>query len=92
MFCPGAEHCFNMSVVWNTSFVIKKAEENGHQAAADVLEVAAEGRGERSEFDSIWTDLQFLVWGGPSSSLMRAKRAALREMPLIPSPHSFSAL
>ena len=38
------------------------------------------------------TDLQFLVCGGPSSNLMRAKRAALREIPRIPSPHSFSAL
>lgn len=37
-------------------------------------------------------DLQFLVCGGPSSSLMRAKRAALRDIPRIPSPHSFSAL
>lgn len=38
------------------------------------------------------TYLQFLVCGGPSSNLSRAKRAALSERPLIPSPHSFSAL
>ena len=36
--------------------------------------------------------LQFLVCGGPSSSLSRANRAALRDSPRIPSPHSFSAL
>lgn len=35
---------------------------------------------------------QFLVCGGPSSSRIRAKRAALRDRPRIPSPHSFSAL
>lgn len=36
--------------------------------------------------------LQFLVWGGASSSFIRAYWAALRDNPRIPSPHSFSAL
>lgn len=40
----------------------------------------------------VFVYLQFLVCGGPSSSLSRANRAALRERPLMPSPHSFSAL
>lgn len=36
--------------------------------------------------------LQFLVCGGPSSSLKRLKRAADKAKPRRPSPHSFSAL
>ena len=40
----------------------------------------------------VWLYLQFLVCGGPTSSLNKAYRAALRDSPLIPSPHSFSAL
>ena len=35
---------------------------------------------------------QFLVCGGPSSSLSRLKRAADKASPRSPSPHSFSAL
>ena len=35
---------------------------------------------------------QFLVCGGPSSSLRRLKRAADKARPRRPSPHSFSAL
>ena len=38
------------------------------------------------------TYLQFLVWGGPSSSLSRLYLAALRASPLNPSPHSIFAL
>lgn len=50
---------------------------------------------ERSDSDPssrVLLYLQFLVWGGPTSSLKRAYRAPLRDSPLIPSPHSFSAL
>jgi len=36
--------------------------------------------------------LQFLTCGGPSSSFIRANRAADIDRPRIPSPHSFSAL
>ena len=36
--------------------------------------------------------LQFLTCGGPSSSFRRANLAALIARPLMPSPHSFSAL
>lgn len=36
--------------------------------------------------------LQFFVCSGTSSSRMSAYRAAFKDRPLIPSPHSFTAL